>query len=356
MLLLRSFRAEDGGTGTLSGSGQVKLDPEDGFPFSFSLQSSGLRLLDSNQVSAVLAELHLDISGTTSEQLIQGLLAFASVEVRLTDFGGPAVVDLDVVEVDDLTKMVVEPVPPTTAAAPSSLHVDVEARFPARVFVRGRGLDSEWGGRLSITGNVQAPVVRGDITLQRGRLDLLGKRFTLQEESVIQFLGTQPPMPYVNVRATQIGRDGDTFTLNARGVVPDIDLDLSSDPHLPEDEILARMLFGRTLTSLTPVQAAKLALATRELTGQGGGLDVFDFARDVFHLDDLDFVSGEEDNNMSLRTGKYLTERVYLRLESDLSTGGEQVSVDVELTPMINLESKVGNKGSGLGLFWKRDY
>jgi translocation and assembly module TamB len=125
---------------------------------------------------------------------------------------------------------------------------------------------------------------------------------------------------------------------------------------LPEDEILARMLFGRTLASITPIQAAKLALAARELTGRGGGLDIFDVARDVFRLDDLDIVSDELDNNMNLRTGKYLTEQVYLRLESDLSTGGEQVSVDVELTPKINLQSRAGHKGSGLGLFWKWDY
>ncbi len=357
LLHLQSFRAEDGHDGILSGIGHISLDLEDGFPFSLSLQSSGLRLLDSTMVTAILAELQLDISGSTTEQVVQGQLAFNSVEVRLTDLGGPAVVELDVIEVDDLADVPDRPESVTTTTdSPSSLLLDVVAQFPARVFVRGRGLDSEWGGRLHVTGSAQAPAVRGDINLQRGRLDLLGKRFTLSEESVIRFVGTQPPMPYVDMRATQTGRDGDTFTLNVRGVVPNIDIHLSADPPLPEDEILARMLFGRTLASITPIQAAKLALAARELTGHGGGLDIFDVARDVFRLDDLDIVSDEQDNNMNLRTGKYLTEQVYLRLESDLSTGGEQVSVDVELTPKINLESKAGHKGSGLGLFWKWDY
>lgn len=357
VLQLQSLSVQDGESGSLSGIGHVRLDPEDGFPFSFALQSSGLRLLDSKMVSAVLAELQLDIAGSTTEQVIQGLLTFQSVEVRLTDLGGPAVVELDVVEVNELANEADRPEAEEVAVeAPPSLLLDVEAQFPARVFVRGRGLDSEWGGRLHMTGSAQAPAVRGDINLQRGRLDLLGKRFTLSEESVLRFVGTQPPRPYVNIQATQIGREGDTFTLNVRGVVPDVDIHLSSDPQLPEDEILARMLFGRTLTSITPIQAAKLALAARELAGQGGGLDVFDVARDILQLDDLDIVSDEQDNNMNLRTGKYLTEQVYLRLESDLSTGGEQVSVDVELTPKINLESKTGHKGSGIGLFWKWDY
>jgi translocation and assembly module TamB len=356
-LHLQSLTATDGNAGTLAGEGRARLDSGDGFPFSFSLRSSGMNLIDSAQVTAGLAELQLDISGSTTAQEVQGHLTFASVEVRLTDMGGPSVVDLNVVEVNDPTKITARAEPAETAAAsPPSLLLDVEARFPARVFVRGRGLDSEWGGHLNLTGSARAPTVRGDVTLHRGRLDLLGRRFTLSEESVIQFFGTQPPMPYVDIRATQTGREGDTFTLNARGVAPDIEFHLSSDPPLPEDEILAQMLFGRTLTNITPIQAAKLALAARELAGQGGGIDFFGTARDIFQLDDLDIVSSEQDNNMSLRTGKYLTERVYLRLDSDLSTGGEEVSADVELTPRINLESKVGSKGSGLGLFWKYDY
>jgi autotransporter translocation and assembly factor TamB len=356
-LHLQSLTATDGNAGTLAGQGRVRLDSGDGFPFSLSLLSSGMNLIDNVQVTAVLAELQLELSGSTTAQEVQGHLTFASVEIRLKDMGGPSVVDLNVVEVNDPTKITARAEPAETAAAsPPSFLLDVEARFPARVFVRGRGLDSEWGGRLNLTGSARAPTVRGDVTLHRGRLDLLGRRFTLSQESVIQFFGTQPPMPYVDIGATQTGREGDTFTLNARGVVPDIEFHLSSDPPLPEDEILAQMLFGRNLTNITPIQAAKLALATRELAGQGSGIDFFGTARDIFQLDDLDIVSSERDNNMSLRTGKHLTERVYLRLDSDLSTGGEQVSADVELTPRINLESKAGSKGSGLGLFWKYDY
>jgi hypothetical protein len=99
------------------------LISENGFPFSLSLQSSGLRLLDSTMVSAVLAELQLDISGSTTEQMVQGLLTFNRVEVRLTDLGGPAVVELDVVEVDDLADVPdrTESVTTTTTDSPSSL-------------------------------------------------------------------------------------------------------------------------------------------------------------------------------------------------------------------------------------------
>ena len=53
-----------------------------------------------------------------------------------------------------------------------NLRVDV----PARLFVRGRGLDSEWSGRLDITGPQTAPSVKGQI-------NLLHSRFTYAKET-----------------------------------------------------------------------------------------------------------------------------------------------------------------------------
>lgn len=352
-LLLRSLSATDGAQGVLKASGRTDLSQEQGFPFAFSIQARTLNVLNSPLARARLADLELEILGTAAAQEIQGHVDMDRVEIFLKDLGGPPVAELPVVELNAEHPAAPQPKQQDGFALPLSLDVDV--RFPARVFVRGRGLDSEWGGALNIVGNASAPDVRGDITVQRGRLDLLGKRFILSEQSVVRFSGSQPPAPFVNIKADQTGPDH-VFTLNVTGVVPDIDLQLTSQPPLPEDEVLSRMLFGRSLDSITPVQAARLAMAARELAGHGGGMDILGSARDILHLDDLDIASGSQSGNMSLRAGKYVNERVYLRLDSDLKTGEEEMSADVELTPRMTLESTIGPKGGGLGLFWKYDY
>ncbi|PTN37891.1 translocation/assembly module TamB domain-containing protein [Desulfonatronum sp. SC1] len=354
---LTSLTATDSGQGRLHVTGGAGLDPGHSFSFQFSVKMNNMNILDSPMVQARLAKVELDISGSTAAQKVKGEMVLDRVEIFLKDVGGPQVVDLPVVETNKHHAASAEPLAPSTPAPP--LALDLEVRFPARVFVRGRGLDSEWGGNLRITGTAAEPVIHGEIRPQRGRLDLVGRRFTVDPESVIQFTGGQPPLPFINLAASQTRRDPDgekTFTVRISGVPPDIPPPtLTSDPPLPQDEILSQMLFGRSLSRISPTQAAQLALAARELAGHGSGLNLMGTARDLLQLDDLDLISGQN-GDMGLRAGKYIHDRVYLRLDSDLRTGQETASVDVELSPRINLESTIGPKGSGLGLFWKRDY
>jgi len=353
---LRSLTATDGAEGTLRITGEAEIDPDKDFPFQFDVNGETMRVLDSSMVRAGLESLNLQLRGTAKAQEVQGDVVLDKVEVFLRDFGGPKVAELDVVE----TKGGEEPASSAKTSEPAPdgtgppMDLDIRVNFPNQVFVRGRGLDSEWKGRLHITGTAAAPEVRGDIKPQRGRLDVLGKRFMLKPESIIQFTGGQPPLPFVNVLAEQDARDY-VFTVQVSGVPPDIKLELLSSPSLPDDEILSRMLFGESLARITPTQAAKLAMAARELAGGGSGMDLMGTARDMLGLDDLDVVT-DEAGDMNLRAGTYVNDRVYLRLDSDLKTGEETVTADVELTRNINLESSVGSSGGGLGLFWKRDY
>lgn len=351
-----SLAATDGAQGTLQGQGEARLLPKENFPFFLSLHANNLNILDNAMAIARVDAASLNISGKSFAQQVQGRIVFSQVEVFLRDFGGMQVVELDVVEINDPEGIKFQKTakPSTNRKPAPPVKLDLDVQFPARVFVRGRGLDSEWGGGLLVSGKAGAPAVRGDINLLRGRLDFLGKRFTLAN-GLIQLDGTRPPRPFVTIEARQQGKNI-TSILRVQGQPPDVAFSLHSEPELPKNEILAQMLFGRSLASITPVQAARLALAARELAGHGGGMDLMGQARDILQLDDLDIVSGEEGGDMRLRAGRYVHERVYLRLEKDLETDDDQVSADVELTPRINLESTIGPKGGGLGLFWKYDY
>ncbi|TVR00160.1 MAG: hypothetical protein EA399_05330 [Desulfovibrionales bacterium] len=354
-----SLTATDGGQGRLNAQGQASLIAEENFSFAFSVHMHEMKILDSPMIQARLARVDLDISGSAASQMVQGQVLVDRVEVTLRDIGGPQVVDLPVVEKHGprASPPRVDPQESQTPDIPLTLDIDVS--FPARIFVRGHGLDSEWGGNLHVTGTASEPDVRGVIRPQRGRLDLLGRRFIIDPQSVIQFTGGQPPLPFINLAASQTRRDPDgekTFTVRVSGVPPDIPPPtLSSDPPLPEDEILSQMLFGRSISRISPTQAAQLALAARELAGYGSGMDLMGTARDLLQLDDLDLVS-DEGGDMVLRAGRYIHERVYLRLDRDLKTGDETATVDVMVSPRINLESTVGPRGGGLGLFWRRDY
>ena len=52
---------------------------------------------------------------------------------------------------------------------PPAIDPDIKIAFPERVLVCGRVLDSEWKGDLPITGTACKPVVKGILTVVRGK-------------------------------------------------------------------------------------------------------------------------------------------------------------------------------------------
>jgi len=81
---------------------------------------------------------------------------------------------------------------------------DIEISAPSRVFIRGRGLDAELGGRLGLGGVTGDVVPEGEFALIRGRLDILGKRLLLSEGSM-QVRGDFDP--YIRIVAETTAED-----------------------------------------------------------------------------------------------------------------------------------------------------
>jgi len=216
--------------------------------------------------------------------------------------------------------------------------------------VRGRGLDAELGGTLRLGGTTRDVVPAGSFTLIRGRLDLLGNRFTLTDGSA-SMIGSF--MSFVRLTATTES-DGVLTSVTLSGQADSPEISFSSVPELPEDEVLARLIFRRALTSLSPFQAAQLALSVATLTGRADS-SVISRTREAMGLDDLDFTVND-DGNTQLRAGRHIGERVYTDVAVD-SAGQGEVSINLDLTPSVTLRGRADTAGgSSLGIFFERDY
>ncbi|MFZ5708865.1 MAG: translocation/assembly module TamB domain-containing protein [Pseudomonadota bacterium] len=237
---------------------------------------------------------------------------------------------------------------PQGARRPAGLDISISA--PSRVFVRGRGLDAEFGGSLRVGGTTAAVVPSGGFTLIRGRLDLLGKRFTIDEG---QLLLQGAVVPTVRFAATTVTEDV-TATIVLDGPASAPAVSFVSTPPLPEEEVVARLLFGRGLGSLSVFQAAQLASAVATLAGKGGE-GLVGRLRSEFGLDDLD-ISGGADGTVAVKAGKYLSENLY----SDVTLGADgksAISLNLDVPPGVTLKSSVASDGrSSVGVFLERDY
>ena len=229
-------------------------------------------------------------------------------------------------------------------------RLDLVIDAPNQVFVRGRGIDAELGGQIRLTGTARNIIPIGQLELIRGRVDLLGRRFTMTE-GLIELQGSLVPVIRL-VAETQ--RDNITTRIIIDGEIRDPDITFESNPQLPEEEVLSQLLFGRGLDSISALQAAQLANAIAVLAGRGSE-GIVSNLRDSVGLDDLDLTTDEE-GDISVRAGKYLSDNLYtdVQVEAD---GTSKINLNLDVSQELTARGSVGSDGdSTVGLFYERDY
>jgi translocation and assembly module TamB len=187
----------------------------------------------------------------------------------------------------------------------SSYNLDLRLRAPNRVFIRGRGLTAELAGEIQLRGTTQNVRPSGGFNLIQGRFEFLGKRLTLDE---VDLQMEDRLVPTIYIRATTRATDI-TSTVTIEGPAIDPEITLSSSPELPQEEVLAQLLFDQNIQNLSALEAVQLAGAIATLAGQGGG-GVIGRLRQALKLDDLDLQT-DDTGATTLILGKYLTDKTY---------------------------------------------
>src|SRR5690606_24038596 len=128
-----------------------------------------------------------------------------------------------------------------------------------------------------------------------------------------RFSGGREINPLITLRAEYKTSDL-TAVISVQGPISKPEIKLTSNPNLPQDEILARILFGSAVHQLSALEAVQLGSAVSSLSSGGGGFDVFGKARGLLGLDRLSVgLGGENGEGGNLVTGgKYITKNVYL--------------------------------------------
>jgi len=348
-------RGVDGHGGEVSGRGQMSLLREGASSFRLDLKS--FRLID-NEMATASATGQATINRAADGKVkLAGDLTIDRADVAADPPIPSGVVAMDVKEInrpDDLPAAL-----PASVKRGDGWALDVKLRAPRRVFLRGRGLDVELSLDAHVGGTTTAPDLTGTAHVVRGDYDFAGKRFEFDDRSVV-YLSTRP----ANIRLQLDAEREDpslTVTVRIRGTAERPEITLVSSPSLPNDEVLAKVLFERSASQLSPVEAAQLASALSALAG-GGGFDVIGNLRNFAGLDRLAFGGGDE-SGVTVSGGKYLTDDVYLEL-----TGGgrEGPSAQVEwrirknLSILSRLSGQTSGTGTGTGnriaVRWRKDY
>ena len=220
----------------------------------------------------------------------------------------------------------------------------VDARAPSRIAVDGLGLDSEWGADIALRGTVDDPRIGGEARLVRGDYTFAGTRFELTDGR-IDFDAGGPIDPRLDITAEASANDTDVrIAITGNAQTPQIDF--ASTPALPEEEILARLLFGGSVTSLSATDAVQLGAALAALQGGGGGLDPIGQLRRSIGLDQLRIVSADPalGRGTGVALGKNLGRRVYVELVTD-GQGYSATQVEYRITSWLALLGSITTVG-----------
>ncbi len=335
--LFSKLSGQTSGDGSIAGSGTITF-AEGRTALDLSFNASQAQLLNRDDVAAKVTGPLTVRSNAAGGGTISGKFKLNSGRFTLGQASSAASVpQLDVKHTGLDEADVIEP----AQLHPWKLDVDLAG---GNLQVRGLGIRSTWTTDLHVGGFADSPTFTGRADLVRGDYEFAGRTFRL-DRGVIRFRGEDPPNPLLDIRAlAQVQGLDATILVQGTGLKPEISF--ASNPQLPQDELLSRILFGTSITNLSAPEAIQLASAVAALNSGTGSLDPINALRRAVGLDRLrilpaDIATGQK---TAIAAGKYITRKLYVEVITD----GHEYSatrVEYEITRWLSVLSTVSTIG-----------
>jgi translocation and assembly module TamB len=342
-----------GGGGTISASGTIGIQPAGGFPADISIKLDKAVYVDGTLVVSTVNGT-VGLRGPITNATLSGKLRLDKTSITVPEKLPTSLREIDIRH-KNAPRAVLAQLRDDGERKPgeksSVITLDLEIDAPSHIFVRGRGIDAELGGLVTIRGTAAAPIVTGGFTMRRGRMTILNRRLDFSDKSRITFAGDMTPA--LDMEATSAS-GSTTLTVDVAGLATDPTITFSSSPELPQDEVLAQLIFGQSMSKLSPVQIAQLADAVSQLAGNRS-TSLFEGLRNQLGVDDFD-VSTDSKGQTSVSVGRYLNDRTYFELQQGGSAGAKAV-INLDVGRGVKLRGGAGGNGEGeAGIVYEREY
>ncbi len=358
-LTINGFTAQTKNGGSIAVAGNVTVAPDAGMPGAIHITANNAQLANTDIVSTT-GDLDLTISGPLARApKIAGKVTLDSMDVSVPDRLPVTLKPLaNSTHIDArgfATQMLaLERKEKAKAARKSNFDasLDLALSAPNKIFVRGRGIDAEFGGALKINGTIQKPNVVGGFDLRRGKLQLLTQRIDITRGKLSFTGGLAPALDFLaETKAADV-----TAKIGVTGPAAAPVFAFSSSPELPEDEVLSRLLFAKASGSLTAFQAVQLAAALAQFSGSGTGVDAFEKMRKALGVDSLDLDAAGA-NGPSIGVSRYIMNGVSVGAKTGANPGQTAVNVGVDVTRGLRVQTETTVDGkTSVGVGYEHEY
>lgn len=341
--------------GRITLTGRTELSAAAGYPSSYTLRLENALLADMEIVTAIVSG-KIDFEGSLGKSLLKGTVKLRRVEGRIPSHMAASVPEIEVTEINKPGEE--EPRHPFRPSLfLEKMVLDLRLTAPNNVVVKGRGLDSEWSADVSVAGTAAAPEIRGGLTLLSGIFIFMGEEMKL-EDCTVMMDGGYPPVPQLKINA-RIVKPDIVMTLQVVGPVTRPEVLISSQPPYPNDEILARLLFGRPASQLSGLQALQIANGLRTIQGEAGFFDLLTNWASFLGNIQVDFtdLEGTQDQT-AVRVRWSLSRNFYIENQRSIETPDNLFLARWEIIRnfQLRVQSGYGILGDAAFLHWQMDY
>lgn len=340
--------------GSIAGSGTVGITPDSGFPADIQVKFNNATYVDGTLVTATVNGT-LGIKGPLlTAPMLTGNLRINKASITVPEKLPASLSEINIKHRNAsaaVNAQFKDQKPEAPRSKSTTLGIDLQLEAPSQMFVRGRGIDAELGGNISVRGTASEPIVSGGFTMRRGRLTILSRRLDFTDTSKITFGGDL--IPALNMEATS-SVSSTTITVDVTGLATDPQIGFSSSPALPQDEVLAQLIFGQSMSKLSAMQIAQLADAASQLAG-GRSTSLFEGLRSHLGVDDLD-ISTDANGQAQVGAGKYLNKRTYIELQQGAANNTKAI-INLDVGRGVKLRGAAGSDGAGeAGIVYEHEY
>ncbi|MCL2877170.1 MAG: translocation/assembly module TamB domain-containing protein [Acidobacteria bacterium] len=181
---------------------------------------------------------------------------------------------------------------------------------------------------LRVVGTYREPSVTGRVTLTEGGTIILNQREYYLDRGVVTFVSQTRVEPELEIQArTKVAEY--EITLQLTGNPERMTTILSSDPALPERDVMSLLLTGRTSAETQGREMQVMQTQALSILAGQAGEQLTGGARRALHLStfriDPGFIASESDPGARLTIGEDITRNLSLAYSMNLINGGDQI-------------------------------
>ncbi|HMA61180.1 MAG TPA: translocation/assembly module TamB domain-containing protein [bacterium] len=244
--------------------------------------------------------------------------------------------------------------------------------IPRNTWIRNNNMRAELSGKIDLVKTDPELNIFGEINLLRGYYDFVGRRFKIQDGSIV-FQGIAEINPRITLRAEYTFRNqaGEKKTLvlhisgQAREPVIEFKID---DKKINEGDALAYIMFGKSLAQLSTGQQEDLSESVdqeskgslaRQMAANFLSSELSKILSKQLNLDYIEIKTEDSWQSASFVVGKYITNDLFVSYQKGLGTTqedytmSETVKLEYQLTKIIFLQLTGHEKYSGADVIFQ---